>query len=226
MLCAMADTGAARLLALAVHELRTPATVIGGCLRLLRAIEALPGDRREQLMSQAERNYERLVDLLAEASDLWRLDAGEATFNRQPLPLDRVLRRAAEAVMSGPASPGTRADVRHGRSPLVVADPTRLERAMAALIASVGRQSPEGATVTITTAAVGSSDGRVRIVIGAPEGEADPATLEPIDEFGSGLGLSVPIARRVIEADGGTVGRLPATLPPVIVVELPVHGWS
>jgi hypothetical protein len=44
---------------------------------------------------------------------------------------------------------------------------------------------------------------------------------EPLDEFESGLGLSVPIARRVIQAEGGSVSTAAAAR--TIVVELPVH---
>lgn len=226
MLCAMSDPVAARLLALAVHELRTPATVIGGCLQMLRTLRDTSPERSEQLIAQAERSYQRMVELLAEASDLWRLEAGEATFNRQPLSLQRVLRRAAEGVSSGTASPGRSVAVVAGQDPLVLADPTRLERAIAALIGSVARQSPEGATITVGTSLVEASPGRVRITIASTASETGDTALEPIDEFGSGLGLSVPIARRVMEDAGGSVGRLGATSPPAIVVELPVHAWS
>jgi hypothetical protein len=64
---------------------------------------------------------------------------------------------------------------------------------------------------------------RVVFALGtAPDPAAEPPRRQTLDEFESGLGLALPIARRVIEAEGGMICAWDASTPPVLVVELPV----
>jgi two-component system sensor histidine kinase KdpD len=231
MLSGMSDTPAVlRLLALAGHELRTPATVIGGCLRLIRMSADRSPERREQILAQAERNYERLVEVLGELSDLWRLETGEAVFNRQPVDLARVI--AGAVSQAAPRLPGGVTARVEDPSPAacVVGDPTRLERAFAALILAVGRHAADGASIAIRTEIRTSVPGRVSVAV-ADDDRADAGSgVEPsagpvaaLDEFESGLGLALPIARRVLEAEGGSIGVQTGSAGRTIVAELPLH---
>ena len=72
----MAQASYARLISLAVHELRTPASVIGGYLRMLqRDAEGLPEPQRK-MVDEAEKSCARLVSLIAELSEVAKLDEG------------------------------------------------------------------------------------------------------------------------------------------------------
>src|SRR5512137_2689499 len=76
----------AELLALAVHEFRTPVTVVAGYLRMLAREQSGPlTDRQRALVDEAERSCARLSGLVAEMSDLSNLEAGTA-----PMALDEV----------------------------------------------------------------------------------------------------------------------------------------
>ena len=66
-----------KLLSLAVHELRTPASVVGGYLRMLQRDTETPlSDRQRKMVDEAEKSCARLVALIAELSEVGKIDAG------------------------------------------------------------------------------------------------------------------------------------------------------
>src|SRR5438874_7864179 len=108
-LCATLDRGShmpdstiesyPELLSLAVHELRTPASVVGGYLRMLqRDAEATLSDKQRKMIEEAEKSCARLVALVAELSDIGKLDAGLVTLSRKPVDVFALVRDVAEHV--------------------------------------------------------------------------------------------------------------------------------
>src|SRR5215471_11590059 len=87
----MSQTGSTKddypkLISLAVHELRTPASVVGGYLRMLQRDTDEPlTTRQRKLVDEAEKSCARLVTLISEMSDVGKIDAGLVTFARQPV---------------------------------------------------------------------------------------------------------------------------------------------
>ncbi|HWP99373.1 MAG TPA: histidine kinase dimerization/phospho-acceptor domain-containing protein, partial [Vicinamibacterales bacterium] len=82
----------ARLLSLAVHEFRTPVTVVGGYVRLLlseRAGPLAPGQRR--ILEEIQKSCGRLSTLLAELGDLASLETGKAVLQRGRVELGRLV---------------------------------------------------------------------------------------------------------------------------------------
>src|SRR5688500_20060793 len=62
-----------KLLSLAVHEFRTPITVVAGYIRMILKDRAGPvNDGQRKLLEEAERSCGRLSALVAEMSDLAR----------------------------------------------------------------------------------------------------------------------------------------------------------
>jgi hypothetical protein len=89
---------------------------------------------------------------------------------------------------------------------------------LSACLLSVGRRlvgSPGVIRVWLSPA----GDADVRIAMG-PTSEPPRGALGALNELESGLGLSLPIARRVIEAAGGRVEASDGA-PPFIAVTLP-----
>ena len=75
-----------QLLGLAVHEFRTPASVVGGYLRMLQRDAAGElNDRQRKMIDEAEKSCARLVTLIAEMSDVAKLDSGAIALARQPV---------------------------------------------------------------------------------------------------------------------------------------------
>lgn len=228
----MPDPAAAHaLLALAVHELRSPASVLGGAIRLLAAgrAGALTPDQY-RVVDRARRASEHLDGLLAEASELCRVEAGEAVFTRRPVALDPLVDRVASAFRS-PEDVALVAE-RRGSSGarLVLADPARLERALAALLDFVARGARRSGTIVVGVAPAADSPAlelRVHPARHDATGSdtEDRPPLGPLGYDRPGCGLSVVLACRTIEAEGGRVSASPAGAPdPVVEIVLPVQA--
>src|SRR3984893_355441 len=88
-----------RLLSLAVHEFRTPASVVGGYLRMLQRDSDPPlSERQRRMVDEAERSCARLVAIIGELSDIGKLDGGTISLARQPLDLFSLVDEVAELV--------------------------------------------------------------------------------------------------------------------------------
>jgi signal transduction histidine kinase len=104
---------------------------------------------------------------------------------------------------------------------IVSGDRTRLTAALAALLRAVVREQTEPGRVLMEVAER-DADGRRVAAIGIARdtelpGQAEPALEAALNETRGGMGLSLPIARRVIARHGGRVwssagGRLMGTV--------------
>src|SRR5580765_7988249 len=87
------------LISLAVHEFRTPASVVGGYLRMLqRDTDAPLTERQRKMVDEAEKSAARLVALFSELSDIGKMDAGMITTDSKPLELGALLDDVARHV--------------------------------------------------------------------------------------------------------------------------------
>src|SRR5688572_972788 len=88
-----------KLLSLAVHEFRTPMTVVAGYIRMLLKEKAGPiTDQQRKLLEEAEKSCVRLSALVAEMSELSNLEGGTAPFNRATVDLKAVLDEAIQSL--------------------------------------------------------------------------------------------------------------------------------
>ncbi len=76
------------LISLAVHELRTPIGVVSGYLRMmLRDTDEVLTPRQRKMVEEADRSCFRLTAMIAELSDVGKLDAGTIRLASQPVDL-------------------------------------------------------------------------------------------------------------------------------------------
>jgi light-regulated signal transduction histidine kinase (bacteriophytochrome) len=217
-----------RLVSLSVHELRTPMTVVAGYIRMLLKDRAGPvTDQQRRLLEEAEKSCGRLSALLVEMSDLANLEANTAPFNRAPVDLRVVL---ADTVAALPVLPdreievSLRADEGTAR---IVGDPLRLKVAFTSLLTALRRELVTS-TELFVKERTGELDGRAAswIMIGDRETvaaleQADPSTMTPFDEWRGGSGLSVAVARRVINSHGGGLWSPASGVKAAAIVALP-----
>jgi signal transduction histidine kinase len=202
-----ADANWPKLMSLAVHELRTPATVVAGYLRMLLTDRAGPlTDAQRKLMLEAEKSCGRLSQLLAEMSDLAHIEAGDAPLKRQKIDVASMLREVVDGLPAGPDLPSV--TLRDDASPATVnGDPVRLRTALISLVSSVRRELPVAREIIVTrTASSGSSTKATLVAIGE-EGTVAQLQMSDgtgrFDEWRGGMGLALPVARRIVEASGG-----------------------
>ena len=197
------------LLSLAVHEFRTPAGIVGGYLRMLqRDADAPLSDRQKKMVLEAERSCQRLVALIAELSEIQHLDAERLTPVQQPLDLFALIEEVAAGTDEA-ADRGVRLQLRGPSAGAAVnGDVPRLQRAFSALFRAILREMPADTTVVGERRLITRDGGRSAMLVIAEQSQV-PSSFDaaPVrfDEKRGGLGLALPIARRVIQRHGGRV---------------------
>jgi signal transduction histidine kinase len=199
-----------RALSVAVHEFRTPVTVVAGYLRMLLREQAGPlTEKQRKMLDEADRSCARLNALVNEMSELGRLESGTLALARQEVDVNDLVANLSRDVPEA-TDRGVRLEVRACDGPLiVVGDRARLSAALGALAHAAVRERGEPGTI-IVECSLNSDDGPTAVIaIG------DGALLDGLrgagrerpryDEWQSGLGLALPVARRIIEAHGGAL---------------------
>jgi signal transduction histidine kinase len=193
------------LISLAVHELRTPANVVWGYLKMLKHDgQSTLGVRERHLVDEAEKSCARLAEVMTELNDVGKLDAGQAPMARRQVDFFGLVSEAAAGLHEG-RDRGVRVDVRGPSTGAgIEGDPDRIRQALAAVIRSVLREQPGPCTIVVDRQRTTMASTNTAVVIVADEarvqGDAGSAAF---DDKRGGLGLALPIARRVIEAHGG-----------------------
>ncbi len=203
-----------KLLSLAVHEFRTPASVVGGYLRmLLRDTDSPLTERQRKMIEEAEKSWAHIVELVAELGEVSKIDAGLITFAQQPLDVFSLVQEVAGTVHES-EDREIRLAVRGSTAGApTIGDPARLKAAFQSIFRAILREQPAACTVVALRRIEDVGDLRSAVIVVAEETAVQDAyELEagPFDEKRGGLGLMLPIARRVIEGHGG---RLSAPIP-------------
>jgi PAS domain S-box-containing protein len=198
------------------HELRTPLTSIIGSLQLINSGVMGEVDKDVgELTLVAERNGQRLLDLINDILDIEKIESGKLALAPEVIPVDDLVREAmvlnkafAERFKVTFQTRGELLDRR------VSADRKRLLQVMTNLLSNAAKFSPEGGVVEISTE---DSGGNVRIGVhdrgsGIPDAfrsrifgrftQADSTATR--QKGGSGLGLA--ICKRLIELMKGRIG--------------------
>ncbi|MHC9419838.1 sensor histidine kinase [Sphingomonas citri] len=183
------------------HEFKTPLAGIGGAVELLQDHADMAAVDRDRFLANIAEDATRLTQLVSRLLDLARADMGEALDGVTTDPIVAA-RRVADA------QPGF--DIRLDLAsalPQVAVPQGAIEAVLTSLIENSRQSGAE--RVTITSEA--TSDELILVVSdngpGIPPGDRD-RVFEPFftsrrTEGGTGLGL--PIARSLLEAQGGTL---------------------
>jgi signal transduction histidine kinase len=186
--------------AIASHELRTPATSVYGVLKTLadRGGE-LSEELREELLRVGVEQGERLRRLLEELLDLSRLDARAISVEPRPV----VLKAALADVVHGALAASDAVELDIPEDLAAVVDPLVLDRVVSNLVANAIRYGAPPIRI-----AAQQRDRHIRVVV-EDSGPGVPKELEGriFDRFargtGEGHGLGLAIARAYAQAHGG-----------------------
>jgi len=203
------DYGFVRFL---VHELRNMVAPIRNAAHVLRLRGGADPDLRTmaEIIERQVTGIGRLLNLLAEAE---RIKRGEVTLALAPTDLRAVIDSAVQAVLPAIESRQHRLLVNVPAAPISLrADAARLEQVLTSVLENAARYTAEGGEIRLDALCVGS-DAQVRVRdngsgIAAEflPGLFDFFNVEKPGQTGqSGLGVSLAIARRLIELHGGSI---------------------
>jgi signal transduction histidine kinase len=222
------DESYTELLSLAVHELRTPAGVVGGYLRMLQRDDAPLSALQRKMIDEAQRSCQRIVALIAELSEIQKLDGDLVELARQGLDVFCVMAEAAQGVHEADER-NVRLEVRGNLTGASMrGDVTRLRAAFAAIYSSCLREVAANTTVVADRRLDRREGVDSAVLIIADEASVEAsyhAEPVPFDEKRGGLGLALPIARRVIERHRGRIWS-PAGGRAAAIVSLPLAKRS
>jgi K+-sensing histidine kinase KdpD len=203
-----------QLISLAVHEVRGPASVVSGYLRMLqRDDQETLAPRHRKMIDEAAKSCARLAAIVEELSELGKLDDGRVGLARQPLDLFQLVDEVAALVHEARDREVTLEVRGLAKGAAVSGDAKRLRHAFDGVFRAIVREKMAN-TVVVAERRIEQIDGRATAIVIIAEEESVQAAYDrepgPFDEERGGVGLALPLARRVI---GGHGGRLWAPLP-------------
>ena len=217
------------LVADVAHELRTPLSNVQGYVEALRDGVLEPDAQTLATIHQQVLYLSELVEDLRLLADT---EAGDISLHREPGSLAEALRASVEGVRARAEAKGVAVASRLPASaPDVTFDRTRIAQVVGNLLDNAIRHTPAGGSVTVEMD-VGAAFATVSI---RDNGEGIPAETLPFvfDRFyrvdpsrsratgGAGLGLT--IARKLVEAHGGSIrAQSAAGAGATFVFELPL----
>jgi signal transduction histidine kinase len=185
--------------AIASHELRTPATSVYGVLATL-AMRELSDETRRQLISTGYEQGARLCRLIEELLDLSRLDTVDVRVAPRPVALQSMLSDVVRETLPG----GVDVDLDVPADLAAVVDPRVVERVITNLVANAVRYGSPPISISAR-----QRDRHLRVAV-SDAGTGVPEELRErlFDRFvrggkDSGSGLGLAIARSYARAHGG-----------------------
>lgn len=192
------------------HELRTPISNVFVTVEALRNGAASDPKVSDRFFQNVEDETKRLSRLINDLLDLGRLEAGVTLLEKQNLQLNSLISRAVRAVESRMQNSRISAQVNVGDLQ-IQGDSERLLQALLNVLDNAIKHSTPNSQIVIT----GYKQAKQAVVTIRDQGqgikESDLAHI--FEQFytadrsrkGRGVGLGLAIAKRIIEAHGGSI---------------------
>jgi two-component system, OmpR family, sensor histidine kinase KdpD len=193
------------------HDFRTPLTSMKAAVTSLLASPEACAPQTQELLTIINEECDRLNHLVAEASEMAKLEAGELTLDLAPVRIEEIIHSALAQRKAALA--GRSVEVRVAADlPPVRADLERAKEALVQLIDNASLYSPKDQPITISAELTG--DTVTTSVADRGPGIDDFEQTMVFDKFyrgkdqrylvrGTGMGL--PIAKAIITAQNGTI---------------------
>ena len=201
-------------LAMLGHELRNPLAALTHGLDLLRLGRG-DAERVLDIQRMMARQAKRITALLDQLLDVGRLVSGKIQIAKQPVDLADAVQAAVEAVtpLLEVHQHELAVSMPPGQEVIVVGDVVRLTQVVENLLTNAAKYTEDGGKISLT---IECDEARVRLAV-RDNGIGMDAELLPhifelftqapraLDRSAGGLGLGLPLVKRVVEMHGGEV---------------------
>ncbi|MFZ5822065.1 MAG: ATP-binding protein [Chloroflexota bacterium] len=221
------DRNKLEFIQVAAHELRTPLTVIRGYVDVLRSFPDLgPNAALTGVLDGIRKGVGRMLEVVNTMLDVTRIDSETLKLRLSPTPLKRLV----QDVVQDFAEAASGRDIEllfdlDADTPIIHADPTLLQKALAHLIANAIKYTPDGGSVTVGARPVTLEGGVPGVQVSVSDtgigldSEHHELVFEKFYQVGDvslhssgkttfkggGPGLGLAIVRGVARAHGGRV---------------------
>ena len=201
------------------HELRTPLTSLRASLGLISSgtLDKRP-EKQRQMIDMAIGNSDRLIRLVNDILDFEKVQKGKLSFDRQPLEVVDLLRRAADVAYA--AASQANIAVRVDAPPVkVMADEERILQVLNELVTNAIKFSAPDTTIRLSAQPRGGDDEASPEVCFTVEDQGRGIAPEKLDRIferfhqgdGSdsralgGTGLGLALCRSIVQQQGGRI---------------------
>lgn len=200
--------GQRRLLHDVSHEMRSPLARLQVAIGLARQ----QPHKQEESMRRIERESERMDILVGELLTLSRLEAGVGSGVQENIPAQQLVADVAEDARFEAEANGRKVVLDRGAEVIFAGQVELLHRALENVLRNAIRHTPPGSTVQIQSRLDERNNTLTLLILdegpGVAEGELE-TIFEPFyrgeKPVGTGHGLGLAIARRIIHAHGGKI---------------------
>lgn len=210
-----ANHAKSEFLAVVSHELRTPLNAIIGFSEFLKMemFGPLGSGRYRSYAEDIYNSGQHLLEIINDILDLSRAEANKLEINEEEFVLDDVLNSILRMFRNKAVEDGVRLSWTRRTGVALLADQRLISQAVINLLSNAIKFTGQGGSVTLDSGLQGDDGGFVITVtdtgIGINESDL-PKVIEPfvqIEDSTSrhhdGLGLGLPLVKRIIEMHGG-----------------------
>jgi signal transduction histidine kinase len=220
------------------HELRTPLNAIIGFSTLMRdtAHGPLPQRYREYPELIVE-SGEHLLTIINSVLEIAKAESNQVALDRREVDLESIVRFSSDQVMQMARKAGITCEVEtHDKLPRVCADAAKLRQVLINLLSNAIKFTPSGGKVVLKVMpdqhdgvaflvqdnGIGMKPEDIEIAL-TPFGQIDAQLARNYE----GVGLGLPLSKRLIELHGGTleISSVPSE-GTTVVVRLPGTGFT
>jgi len=202
-----------------VHDLRGPLSGIQGTLEFVLSADTKLDSMYSDLLQEAQRESERMMNLVNEILDFSKIKSGNFTVEAEPVRVAGVLKRAVRSLQSVAARDEVFLLSAHGRDvPQIFGSMEKLTQAVINLISNSLKFTPQKGLVSVGAQIIRNNDIPEAIVITVTDSgmgikaEELQTIFEKYKQSGTkslrgggGTGLGLYIVKQVVEAHGGEV---------------------
>jgi signal transduction histidine kinase len=199
------------------HELRTPlGTIIGFAELMFNGKTGPVSDTQREYLGDILTSSRQLLQLINDAVDLARAESGKLTFRAETVDLAKIAGEVCDIVRGLAATKGVRLQIEVPPAmPAVEVDPGKLKRVLYNYLSNALKFTDEEGCVTLRMKPGAPGTFRIEVEdtgIGIlPEDmhrlfvEFQPLDARSASRY-TGTGLGLALTRRIVEAQGGSVG--------------------